>query len=348
MLDGLDVSKTTGTDFSSDLAHALQEARGGAGSAEGGGPAKDSGVWPPVSQLGPDRTLVDGAGTLPRLQRGSVLADRYEVLAHVGRGATSDVYRVMDRTRGEQCALKLFVPRPGKDTKRQRFLEEVRLVAALEHPNIVRLFESGQEGEVPFFTMEFLEGIDLREFLELSPGAPLDAAVVVRLATGVARALEASHAAGVVHRDVKPANIQIVPGAEHVKLVDFGIAKAQDSALSLTSPDLIVGTPAYVSPERILTSDPALPSSDLYSLGVVMFECLTGERPFESPVVSTLLTRIARERAPKLYSRRPDLPLELCSAVDRLLVREPERRTPSATALLRDLREAEASLSRRP
>ncbi len=338
------MTKTTGSTFAPDFARAVRRAKGETGAASGE-------VDPrlrsrPADQLGPDRTLPDGPGELPQLRPGAIVAGRYEVLAHVGRGATSDVYRVTDLKKRSQCALKFFVPKPGKENTRRRFLEEVRVIAALRHPNIVELYDSGEHDGAPFFTMEFLEGIDLREFLELSPGVPLDTAAVVRIGLGVARALAAAHKAGVVHRDVKPANIQIVPGVEHVKLVDFGIAKAEDSSLSLTSPDLIVGTPAYVSPERVLSAERALPSSDLYSLGVVLFECLTGRRPFEAAVVSTLLSRIAKDRAPKLYSLRPDLPLALCSAVDRLLLRDPERRTPSGDALLRELSEVSAGLSR--
>ncbi len=322
--------------FGSELAGGVHAARSGVAPAVRGGsdaPSRLNSVL--------DDTLVDtGHEPVRRLAGvllGTLIDERYLVRRRIGRGGSAEVYGVLDQDLGLERALKLLTPRVGRDTAEARFHQEIRLCQALRHRNLVRVFDAGVwEGRL-YYTMELLAGIDLREYLQLAPGRGIALRPALEIAMGIADGLVAVHAEGIVHRDVKPANVQLVPGPERVKLVDFGIAFAGHLALDLTEPDVVVGTPAYVSPERITSSRPPTPQADLYSLGVILYEMLAGHRPFEGPSVAGLFDRIVKEPAPPLRQWVPDLPWELEGLIEGLMAKRPCDRPTNAAYTLRRL-----------
>jgi len=211
------------------------------------------------------------------------------------------------------------------------------MLRKLVHPGIVRTYDCGLHDGCPWFTMELLDGASIRELLESRRGEPFSARSALRLADAVASALVAVHDHDIVHRDLKPSNVYVAKGGR-IKLIDFGIAASLQSPLKLTSVELVMGTPAYLSPERLLSAAPAQPTADLYALGVLLFECLTGVRPFSGGAVDKLLQRIRDKPPPRVRSLVPDVPESLDELVDELLAKKPEHRPPSAAQLRRRLR----------
>src|SRR4051812_10518944 len=211
----------------------------------------------------------------------SLLNDRYEVGEVLGRGATAEVRRGFDRVLGRTVAIKCFDHRrPSTTAGRQRFELEARLAAGLTHPNIVAVYDLGLDGNTPFLVMECLPGTTLAD--EIAAG-PLSVERVRVILHEVLSALGAAHARGVLHRDIKPSNVLIARDG-HVKLADFGIARSEDTR-DLTETGMVIGTPAYLAPERLMGSS-ATVGSDLYAVGVLCYEALAGVKPFQgdSPV----------------------------------------------------------------
>lgn len=271
---------------------------------------------------------------------GAVIDGRYEAQRRIGRGGSAEVYRVFDRRSGLIRALKLLMPRAGQEKAEARFGQEIRLCQSLNHPNLVQVFDSGTWNGRLYFTMELLGGIDLREYMGLAPGRGIGVRKSLEIAIGIAHGLVAVHDAGIVHRDVKPANVQLVPGEERVKLVDFGIAFASSLPLDLTEPDFVIGTPAYVSPERVISAAPATPRADLYSLGVILYELLTGRRPFEAANIGALFECIIKQSARPARVWVPDLPWEVEVLLEALMAKRPERRPGTSDIVLRRLIDA--------
>jgi predicted Ser/Thr protein kinase len=261
---------------------------------------------------------------------GSVLAGRYEVVAPIASGGMGEVWQARDRTLGRIIAAKVLRSEYTSDPSFLiRFRNEARLTAALSHPNIASVYdygESTQDGQrVAYLVMEYVEGTPLVTVLadegRLSPQRTLD--VVGQAAEG----LSAAHAVGMVHRDIKPGNLIVRPDGV-VKLTDFGIARARD-AVPLTRTGMVVGTAQYLSPEQA-QGFPVTPASDVYSLGVLAYECLAGVRPFDGESqVAIALAQINRP-PPPLPS---DVPAPVRALVERALAKDPADRFPDGAAV---------------
>ncbi len=282
-------------------------------------------------------TSTRGAPQSAELAIGDLLADRFRITAVLGVGGMSTVYRATDEALGRTVALKVFRSdlADADDVRRQR--DEVQLLASLNAPGLVTLFDAVAEGTEghhgrAFLVLEFVDGVDLRTRLH---DGPLDPVVVARIGADVAGALAYIHARNVVHRDVKPGNILLpradsaLDGAQravpHAKLADFGIARLLDDA-RLTSTGTIVGTASYLSPEQAggVTVSPA---SDVYSLGLVLLECLTGERAFPGSALESMSARLSRD--PEIPAR---LGLPWATALRAMTARDPDGR-PGAGAV---------------
>jgi predicted Ser/Thr protein kinase len=256
---------------------------------------------------------------------GTILAG-FRVESLIGNGATGAVYLAADTTRGGQVALKVLVPELAHDERfRQRFLRESQLAASLDHPHIVPIVAAGEDNGVLYLAMAYVEGTDLRELLRregsLEPERALD------LIGQVAVAIDAAHAAGLVHRDVKPGNILVAarPEGEHACVCDFGLARHVSSASSLTGDRGFVGTIDYVPPEQIKggTIDSR---ADVYSLGCVLFECLADERPFERESELSVVFAHLNEPPPRLSDVKPDLPTAFDDVFATALAKSPDDR----------------------
>ena len=259
--------------------------------------------------------------------------ERYERGARIATGGMGEVWRARDTVLGREVAVKVLKQEFADDpTFRARFEAEARHAAGLHHPGIASVFDYGvlADAGTPYLVMELVEGKPLSELL--ASGQPFDPEQARAIALQVADALAVAHAAGVVHRDVKPANLLVTPDGQ-VKITDFGIARAVDS-VAYTQTGQIVGTPHYLSPEQA-RGESATSASDVYALGVVLFECLAGRRPFVADTpIATALAHI-REDVPAL----PDsVPADLAAVVQRALVKDPAERYADGSALAAALR----------
>jgi serine/threonine-protein kinase len=265
-----------------------------------------------------------------------LLRDRYTIEHELGQGGMAVVYRAWDLERQQPVALKVLRPGLAASLGPERFLREIRLTTRLIHPRILSLLDSGNAGGQLWLTMPYIDGETLRERLNRDLRLPVDEAV--RLAREIAEAVEHAHGHGIVHRDIKPENILM---AEDGPLIaDFGIAKALGEAAGsrLTETGLVIGTAAYMSPEQA-AGDPIDARTDVYSLGCVLYEMLTGEPPFAGPTGQAMIAR--RMAGPPRYLRivRPDAPVEVDTALQRALAPEPEERFASAAQFARALTE---------
>jgi serine/threonine protein kinase/class 3 adenylate cyclase len=256
----------------------------------------------------------------------------YHLLGTLGSGGMGMVYRAHDTRLDRDVALK-FLPShlSAMPEARERLLVEARAAAALEHPNVCSIHEIGETSDGRLFiAMACYSGETLRERLACGPLPPVEAFVI---AVQIARGLAAAHAAGIVHRDVKPANVMLCADGT-VRLLDFGLAKLTD--VTLTGPGVTLGTLAYMSPEQA-GGDAVDHRSDLWSLGVVMYEMLTGERPFRGGNDLALLLTILHQDPEPIARRRPEIPEPLPGVVERLLRKDPSARQASAAELVADL-----------
>ncbi len=265
----------------------------------------------------------------------SAAPQRYQIRQELGRGFSSIVYEALDTVRARTVALKvLTLGQALSDERRQdmaeRFLREARAISALSHPNIVSIYEVGQAGDGRhFIAMELLAGESLRARLDRE--APLGAEDAVPIALQVAEALEYAHARGIVHRDVKPDNIYVLPDGR-VKLMDFGVAHILSEG-ALTQTGTVVGSPAYMSPEQI-SGLPLSGSSDVFSLGVTLAEMLTGHKPFDAPSIPAVMNRILH-RPPQIDGVQPRA---LRKVVEKALAKVQASRYPNAGAFAEALR----------
>ncbi len=260
---------------------------------------------------------------------------KYEVLAELGRGAMGTVYKARDPVLGRLVALKTMSDALLVDEEmRERFLREARSAAGLQHPNIVTIYEFDPE-EVggPFIAMELLDGRPLSELMDGKRLTRLEDKI--KLVEQVCRGLDFAHKRGVIHRDIKPGNIQVLPDST-AKILDFGIARRDDSTLK-TKTGLVMGTPNYMSPEQIQGVTVVDHRVDMWAVGVILYELLTGARPFESGTMTTLLYRIVHQPFAPLDSRKLGLSQDLIDVVDRCLAKEPNAR-------FRDMAEMSAAL----
>ena len=266
-------------------------------------------------------------------------ARRYRLDSLLATGGMGTVWRGTDTTLGRSVAVKLLKPEYAEDLEfRRRFETEAQHAASLHHPGIAAVYDFGEAGDragstmaQPYLVMELVEGQPLSALLR--PGQPMDPEVASDLMAQTATALAAAHAAGIVHRDVKPANLLVTPD-RRVKVTDFGIARAAE-AVGVTQTGQVMGTPQYLSPEQA-RGQTATAASDVYALGVVAFECLAGRRPFQTDSPVTTALAHLNQPVPEL----PDeVPAPLAAVVRRALAKAPADRWPDATAMAAALRD---------
>jgi serine/threonine protein kinase len=264
----------------------------------------------------------------------------------LGQGGMGEVRGARDVRLGRPVAIKtLRAGLAGKPEVRRRFEAEARAAARLSHPHVVAVHDVGEEDGVPFIVMERLPGTGLER--DMAAG-PLEPARVREVGAGILAALGAAHADGVVHRDVKPGNVLLAADGT-VKVADFGIAKALDhpdgggrtTEVDLTGDGQLIGTVAYMAPERV-EGTPASVQSDLYSVGVILYEALAGTRPFEAETPMSLCFAVQRGEYEPLATRRPGLPPALVAVVERAMARRPEDRFASAAEMAAALAATEA------
>jgi len=263
----------------------------------------------------------------------TTLADRYELTRVVGRGGMGEVWAGRDLRLGRDVAVKLLSPHLASEPGvRGRFEVEARAAAGLNHPNVVAVYDSGEHEGTPFLVMELLPGRTLAD--ELTEG-PLDPERARAVGAEVLAALAASHRAGVLHRDIKPGNVLLAADGT-AKVADFGIAKSTE-ALDLTSTGTIVGTAAYLAPERLL-GQPATAQADLYAVGVLLYEALSGRKPFEADTPMGLMRAVEASDPVPLAEARPGLDASLVATVERAMAKDPGLRFADADDMAAALR----------
>ncbi|MDF1504759.1 serine/threonine-protein kinase, partial [Roseisolibacter sp. H3M3-2] len=258
------------------------------------------------------------------------LARRYAVEGEVARGGMAIVYRARDLRHDRTVALKVLREEVASAVGAERFLAEIRVTASLQHPHVLPLFDSGTADGMPWYAMPFVGGETLRDRLKRDGTLPVDEAV--RVAREVADALDHAHARGVVHRDVKPENVLLHEG--HALVADFGIALALEEAGGerLTRTGLAIGTPQYMAPEQAAGARALDARVDVYALGAILHEMITGEPPFAAPTRQAVMLKLLHEAPPPLAARRPGVSPWLETAVRRALAKHPDDRYPSAAA----------------
>ncbi len=258
----------------------------------------------------------------------TALADRYDLLREIGRGGMATVHLARDVRHGRDVALKLLDGAVASSDGDARFDREVRVIARLQHPHILPLFDSGEDAGVRWFAMPFIDGESLRA--RLARESPLPVADAVRLVREVAGALAYAHTQGVVHRDIKPENILLSSG--HALVADFGIARARaDAGATLTQAMQLLGTPAYMSPEQVTDGDAVDARSDVYSLGCVLYELLAGTPPFVAPTPQAVMIRHVTTPVPTPTRTDGQLPAPLLAALMRALAKDPAERFATAS-----------------
>lgn len=273
-----------------------------------------------------------------RMAEDVLLAGRYRLARSIATGGMGSVWEAEDRVLRGRVAVKVpWEALIREEGCLERFQREARAAACLSHPNVAEVLDYGEQDGMPFIVMELVEGETLAERLGRGPTALREA---VRITAGVATALDAAHAAGIIHRDVKPGNIMLT--GDRVKVLDFGVASAS-WAPHITASGVTIGTAAYFSPEQA-SGETATPASDVYSLGVVVYEMLAGRTPFtgENPV-AVAAAQVGR-MPPALRDLAPHVPEHVVRAVERALAKEPASRPPTASAFVQMLRSPDATV----
>jgi predicted Ser/Thr protein kinase len=268
-------------------------------------------------------------------QPGDLIADRYELEELVGTGGMSSVFRAHDRQLERDVAIKVLHEHYADDPEYlERFRREARAVARLSHPNIVTVIDRGDDGGRQYIVFEHVEGENLKELVLRSGRMSVRRAL--ELALAIADGLAFAHDHGLVHRDVKPQNILLSREGE-VKVTDFGIARSLHMEHGVTQTGTVLGTGEYLAPEQA-SGKPVSPATDVYSLGVVLWELLAGDVPFVGDNFVAVALRHVNDPPPHLRERRPDVTPRLDAAVQRALAKDPARRFPSMTAFAKELR----------
>jgi serine/threonine-protein kinase len=276
-----------------------------------------------------DAALRDAETGLPRIEG-------YDVEAVLGRGGMGVVYRARHRKLNRTVALKMILAGAyASSPDRARFQREAEAVAALRHPNVVQVYDSGEAGGRPYFAMEFVEGGTLADKLA---GTPLPARPAADLVAALAGAVQAAHACGVVHRDLKPANVLLTADGTP-KVTDFGLARHVEAGPGLTLSGTRVGTPSYMAPEQALGRSRAIgPATDIYALGATLYELLTGRPPFQGESAAETERQVIAADPVSPSRLNPRVPRDLETICLKCLHKDPARRYPSAAALADDLR----------
>ena len=258
---------------------------------------------------------------------------RYRLEELLGQGGMAEVWRAADERLGRTVAVKVIHSAHLRDGHfRERFHREAQLVASLDHPNVLPVYDYGDEEGVPYLVMPYLDGGTLRDRMV---GSPIPFAQAVSWIHQLGDALDAAHAAGILHRDVKPANV-LIRRDDRLALADFGIAKMVESPTGLTATGMVVGTPIYMAPEQA-QGKPATPASDRYALAVLAYELLSGKPPFDGESALALMHQHVTAPAPLLSSAVYGLPAGLDPVFEQALAKEPERRPPTCRAFARQL-----------
>jgi serine/threonine-protein kinase len=291
------------------------------------------------AQTHPGGTLILPGGGVEKPMLG-----RYQVEKELGKGAMGVVYLGKDPKIGRVVAIKTmalsqeFEADELQDVK-ERFFREAETAGRLNHPNIVTIFDAGEEHDLAYIAMEFLKGKDLTAHTKADNLLPL--AKTVGIVARVADALAYAHRNNVVHRDVKPANIMYEPESDSVKVTDFGIARITDS--SKTKTGMVLGTPSYMSPEQ-LAGKKIDGRSDLFSLGVTLYQLACGRLPFQGESMAQLMFKIANEPRQDIRGVRSDLPAELLAVIDKALAKQPEQRYQAGDEFAAELRACQARM----
>ena len=269
---------------------------------------------------------------LPLVQR--ALGDKYAIERQIGRGGAARVYLAHDQA-GRKLALKVLHPELKVSVMADRFLREIRLVAQLHHPLIVPVIDSGEQDWLVYFVMPYVEGLTLRDTLDRDKSLSIDA--TRRLGADLLGALGCAHEGGIVHRDVKPANI--VMSEAGAVLLDFGIARAVAASGRdlLTQSGMTVGTSAYMSPEQVTAESDLDQRSDLYAVGCVLFECLAGRPPFTGPNENVVLQMHMHEPPSDVRTYRKDTPAAIAETIARALRKARPERWQTATDMRKSL-----------
>ena len=278
-----------------------------------------------------------GMGAPVELQPGQLFANRYRIEQIVGRGGMGIVYKAIDTQLDEPVAIKTL---PGDVMTRspedlERFKREIRLARKITHRNVLRTYDYGEAEGVYFISMELVRGYTLAELLAEAEAKQMSPRVAVGIMRQVSRGLEVAHEQGIIHRDIKPQNVLIDHKGE-VKLMDFGIARMAEAHEGMTQAGLIVGTPHYMSPEQVQGKQ-LDPRSDVYSMGIMLYELVAGRRPFESSSLTGVLTAHITEKPRPPIELRPETGREINAIVLRCLEKDPNARYANAGALLHDL-----------
>ncbi|MBX5440626.1 MAG: serine/threonine protein kinase [Solirubrobacteraceae bacterium] len=274
---------------------------------------------------------------------GTLLSGRYRLDAEIGAGGMSTVYRAFDTLLERQVAIKLMHRETARDGDQiERFRREARHVAQLNHPHVVQVIDAGEDGDRPYIVLEYVEGETLKQRIRRMGRLPVTEAIAY--AIEIARALSAAHERGIVHRDVKPQNV-LVDTEGTAKVTDFGIARGLADE-GLTADGRVLGTTDYVSPEQAL-GHPVTGQSDVYSLGIVLYEMLTGEVPFRGENQIAVAMKHVREELPDVRLRRPEVSASLGAVLDRATEKDLARRYPDAASFAADLEDVLAVESSR-
>jgi serine/threonine protein kinase len=271
---------------------------------------------------------------------GAALGDRYQLQRELGEGGMATVFLARDLRHGRDVAIKVLKPELGQTLGTERFLREIQVAARLSHPHILPLFDSGEAAGLLYYVMPVIDGQSLRDRLDASPQLPVDEAV--RIGAEVAGALDYAHRHGVVHRDIKPENVMLHEG--HALVADFGIGKALSEAEGegFTHTGMIVGTPAYMSPEQA-AGEAIDGRSDLYSLGCVLYEMLVGERPFTGPTAQAVIAKRFVQTPADVSSLRATVPRPVARTVRQALARTPIDRFHTGATLAAALLEVDSA-----
>jgi serine/threonine-protein kinase len=264
---------------------------------------------------------------------GTLLSDRYRLDAQIGSGGMSTVFRAFDTVLERPVAIKLMHREMSSDSDQlERFRREARAVAQLNHPHIVQVIDAGEDDNAPYIVLEYIEGETLKDCIRRKGRLPIPEAIAY--AIEIARALGAAHERAIVHRDVKPQNV-LIDAEGSAKVTDFGIARTLTEE-GLTADGRVLGTTDYVSPEQAL-GHAVTGQSDLYSLGIVLYEMLTGEVPFRGENQIAVAMKHVREDLPDVSMRRPEISTALAAVVDHATAKDLDRRYQNAEALAADL-----------
>jgi serine/threonine protein kinase len=273
------------------------------------------------------------------LQKGSTIAERYTIVEELGRGGMGVVYKAQDTKLKRTVALKFLPPEMTSDTEaKERFVHEAQAAADLYHPNICTVYEVEEAEEKTYISMAYVEGQSLKE--KINQG-PLNVEEALEIATQVAEGLEEAHKKGIIHRDIKSANIMVTEKGQ-AKIMDFGLAKVRGGTL-LTREGTTMGTVAYMSPEQA-RAETVDHRTDIWSLGVVLYEMISGQLPFKGDKEASMMYSIVHEAPTSLKELRPDTPAEVQQIINRALKKKPESRFQSVSEMLKELKKLETFL----